>query len=81
MTIYGAIIPVFGHFWHLWAQFFEIEGYGEEGKVHCNLVFLEHHIRMIGPVPFPAVEPVEAPYVKTIDYIVDDPYRGVIQML
>ena len=37
----GRISPVFGLFRYLRAHFLDVEGYGEEGKVHCDLVFPE----------------------------------------
>ena len=37
----GCISPVFGLFRYLRAHFLDVEGYGEEGKVHCDLVFAE----------------------------------------
>ena len=37
----GCISPVFGLFRYLRAHFLDVEGYGEEGKVHCDLVFPE----------------------------------------
>lgn len=35
----GCISPVFGLFRYLGAHFLDVEGDGEEGKVHCDLVF------------------------------------------
>ena len=35
----GCIFPVFGLFRYLRAHFPDVEGNGEEGKVHRNLVF------------------------------------------
>ena len=35
----GAYFPVFGLFRYFLAHFLDIEGYGEECKVHCDLVF------------------------------------------
>ena len=37
----GAIFTVFGLLHYLRAHFLDVEGYGEEGKVHCDLVFAE----------------------------------------
>ncbi len=37
----GCFSPVFGLFSHLRAHFLYVEGYGKEGKVHCDLVFAE----------------------------------------
>ena len=37
----GRISPVFGLFCYFRAHFLDIEGNGEEGKVHCDLVFAE----------------------------------------
>ena len=34
-------IPIFKCFCYLRAHLFNVEGYGEEGKVHCNFVFAE----------------------------------------
>lgn len=34
-----GVSPVFGLFCYLGTHFLEIEGYGKEGKVHCDLVF------------------------------------------
>lgn len=33
-----GVSPVFGLFCYLGTHFLEVEGYGEEGKVHCDLV-------------------------------------------
>ena len=37
----GCISPVFVLLHYLRAHFPDVEGYGEEGKVHCELVFPE----------------------------------------
>ena len=34
-----GVSPVFGLFCYLGTHFLEVEGYGKEGKVHCDLVF------------------------------------------
>lgn len=36
-----CISPIFGLFRYLWKHFLDVEGYGKEGKVHCNFVFVE----------------------------------------
>ena len=37
----GRIFPVYGLFRYFRAHFLDVEGNGEEGKVHCDLVFAE----------------------------------------
>ena len=37
----GCIFPVFGQFRYFRAHFSDVEGYGEEGKVHRDLVLAE----------------------------------------
>ena len=40
-ALFGCISAIFGSFGYLRAHFLEVEGNGEEGKVHRDLVFAE----------------------------------------